>query len=100
MMLIINMRTSVGEITVVRYIAQDQDHREGQKNFATFFSKLQLHPVISQIKFPLMALKSPICKNISDTKCLKISDKKSRFCNTQRVKLSFGDISVDFGTFQ
>ena len=94
------MRTSVGEITVVRYIAQDQDHREGQKNFATFFSKLQLHPVISQIKFPLSALKSPICKNISDTKCLKISDKKSRFCNTQRVKLSFGDISVDFGTFQ
>ena len=68
MMLIINMRTSVGEITVVRYIAQDQDYREGQKNFATFFSKLQLHPVISQIKFPLSALKSPICKNISDTK--------------------------------
>ena len=73
MMLIINMRTSVGEITVVRYIAQDQDHREGQKNFATFFSKLQLHPVISQIKFPLMALKSPICKNISDTKTHHIS---------------------------
>ena len=58
---------------LIRYKLQDDDtwYEEASEHViitSAYFCKLQLHPVISQIKFPLMALKSPICKNISDTK--------------------------------